>query len=288
MPGMPFALWQQEMAKFPDLQSAEDWRVRSRIEVEGLPNPWENASAPPPISRSPQPQGELPPINAGPNPMQSAMPMPPMQNPQRPQSSPVPMNDIWGMWTQAYKQSEDLDRQEAALRRQQFERGQQMLQQQQFGPTRAEKLFALSAALLSPTQVPGFKGALMNVAPVMSQLSLSSRRAGSERQRALAELQGNYETDEIKGRRESLAARRGFLKDAADMAKSGESNRPIWSENLKRWIPRDERTVIDTGVLNGKQVAKYSDGTYEVENPGGTYDVFGPDGKKIGTRSAGN
>lgn len=204
------------------------------------------------------------------------------------------MNDIWGMWTQAYKQSEDLDRQEAALRRQQFERGQQMLRQQQFGPTRAEKLFALSAALLSPTQVPGFKGALMNVAPVMSQLSLSSRRAGSERQRALAELQGNYETDEIKGRRESLATRRGFLKDAADMAKPSGSMQPVWDTNLQRWIPRNERTAVDAGTYGGSEAAykgrpivKYSDGTTEIEKADGTYDIFGPDNKKIGTRKAG-
>lgn len=289
MSDMPFAVWQQEMGKFPSLAEAEDWRVRSRIRVEGLPSPWEDGPAAPSISQASLPPmgGELPPLGAQPNTPLPQMPnaMPSAQ-PAAPQAGPPSMNDIWGKWTQAYQQGEDLDREAAELRRQQFQRGQQTLLQQNYGPTRQERLLAMSAALLSPTQVPGFKGALMNVMPVLSEFATARRKAGTSRSQALAQLQSEYESGDMSARRESLKGKRDMLGDAARMAKptGGQS---VWSENLQRYIPRDQRVAVDTGVLNGMPTVKYSDGTLEVEGADGTVSIYGPDGKKIGTQPAG-
>lgn len=189
-------------------------------------------------------------------------------------------------WWQDYRQTQrdamKLEADAAAQRKQQYEAGLAALQQRQWGPSSSEKLAAWSAALLAPTRVRGFKGTLMNLAPVVREMTSQGVAAKQQRADALRALQDKYASGQIEDRRAMLEARRENLKTAAPLLKSSSGN-PVWSEGLKRFIPRDEPTIVGKGVLNGQQVFKYSDGTARIPNADGTVNVYNAGGQLIGT-----
>ena len=59
------------------------------------------------------------------------------------------------------------------------------------GPTASERLYEIGAALMKPTQSPGFGGMIANVAPVMA----GQRKAGREAEDAQRELVAKYDMD---------------------------------------------------------------------------------------------
>ena len=125
-----------------------------------------------------------------------------------------------------------------------------------------------------------------NVMPTLASFATARRQAGTARDQALAKLENDYATGDLAARKGSLDQRRGFLKDALEMSKP-RGGQDVWSESLQRFIPRDGRVPVDTGSLGGKPTVKYSDGTLELDNGDGTVEVYGPDGKRMGTRAAG-
>lgn len=195
-------------------------------------------------------------------------------------AGPLSANDYLKQWQDAYTQSEELNKQASDMRRRQFEQGAQFLQQQNFGPTQSEKLLALSSALLSPQRLPGFKGSMMNVMPVLSEFSTAARQANAMRAQQLMKLQQDYLTGDLADRRAALQGRVGMLRDYATVVRPRATDN-VWSESLQRFVPRGERTAVGTGTIDGKKVVQYSDGTHELYNDDGTRSVYGPDGNKM-------
>ena len=62
-------------------------------------------------------------------------------------------------------------KQAQAARLKQFEDAKAYIEQNYRGPSLSEQLFSISQALLSPTQMPGFKGSLANLSPVFSNIA---------------------------------------------------------------------------------------------------------------------
>jgi hypothetical protein len=89
---------------------------------------------------------------------------------------------------------------------------QENIRAMRFGePTRAQELFALSSAFLSPKPYRGFAGTLANVVPMLGAISSARSSAEDKRAEMLAQLQMQYandierqDLDRIKSERQSL------------------------------------------------------------------------------------
>lgn len=197
---------------------AEALRQREGISVEGMPD-------------IPQMRGELPPLQGQQPiyPQQGALPSAPQQAPMGGlpgRQAPMPQgplsgipDDFWGEWRRAYTESQQIEQQASDMRRRQFEQQAQALREGNAGPSRQERLFALSAALLSPTYTPGIKGVLGNVAPTLMELAGMKRKAEQSRAEQLAQLQQQYAIGEIDDRRSAIKGRLDLLKMAQEAAK---------------------------------------------------------------------
>lgn len=93
-----------------------------------------------------------------------------------------------------------------------YEEGRKRILEKYAGPSEAERLYALSRAMLSPTDFPGFKGFLGNVVGALGESQKAAREAEQTREQKLFELQQQYQQGEI----ERAAAR---PKTALDMAR---------------------------------------------------------------------
>lgn len=197
MAKMPFAVWQQEIEKFKNLPEAEDWRVRSRVEVEGMPSPWlRGQSTPPPISATTR-------TKAGATPMTDEYDS---------QTDELPAEE--GLASLAAFDDGNLDfaamnnpaafnalyrRQRADLAREtsnaaaQYKAAQQRISQQNRGMTQGQQLLALSKAMLTPTPVRGFAGVLGNLTGAFQDISTANRTAQQQREEQMARLQEQYQ-----------------------------------------------------------------------------------------------
>jgi hypothetical protein len=95
------------------------------------------------------------------------------------------------------------------------------------GPTSAERLYDIGAALMRPTATPGFGGMIANVAPVMAA-QRKARREAEDAQRELAlkyDLEiGNIGSEEAKGR---LTSEQALMKSImAAQLKAGKKPTP--------------------------------------------------------------
>lgn len=92
-----------------------------------------------------------------------------------------------------------------------YDEGRKRIAEKYAGPSQAERLFALSRAMLSPTKVPGFAGFLGNVTGALSENAKAAREAEQSREEKLFELQQQYQ--------QGQAARQAAMpKTAADLA----------------------------------------------------------------------
>lgn len=90
----------------------------------------------------------------------------------------------------------------ARAQKQYYDRLAEQIKNRRYGPSESEKLFALSAALFSPTRVRGLSGTMGNVMPVLQKFGELRRTGEEERTQALQELskqrmqlaQGNVKT----------------------------------------------------------------------------------------------
>lgn len=107
-------------------------------------------------------------------------------------------------WTSWQKRNADLQEQQAAMRKQQFEQGQQIIQQMYGGPSPSERMWALSRALLSPRRYKGLAGTLDNLTQSYADVSTQSRTAEKQRAEALLRLQNSYQDADMKSAESGL------------------------------------------------------------------------------------
>lgn len=76
----------------------------------------------------------------------------------------------------------------ARAQKQYYDQLAEQIKNRRYGPSESEKLFALSAALFSPTRVRGLSGTMGNVMPVLQKFGELRRTGEEERTQALQEL----------------------------------------------------------------------------------------------------
>ena len=140
--------------------------------------------------------------------------------------------------SRAYEQA---DQRAAQSAQQLYEQGRQRILEKYAGPSEAQRLYALSAALLRPTKVRGFKGMLGNIMGNLEQDSTARRQAEMSREEKLFALQQQY----LQGETSREAAR---PKTALDLAKAAA----LASKPEKRRTGFDPVKDMDTGELIGE------------------------------------
>lgn len=125
----------------------------------------------------------------------------------------------------------------SAQRKAQLEAGLAALQRQHFGPSAEEQLAMWSNMFLSPTRVPGFKGLMMNMAPMALEMASGRRKAEEDRNAALRELQARYSTGELGDRKTAIDMRREAIRDQIPLVKE----------------PSDSYSATPTGVIFNKR-----------------------------------
>lgn len=120
--------------------------------------------------------------------------------------------DPGAFYSNLMRMSQEADVRAAQASKALYEEGRKRILEKYAGPSQAERLYALSRAMLSPTDFPGFKGFLGNVVGALGETAKSSREAEQTREQKLFELQQQYQQGEI----ERAAAR---PKTALDMAR---------------------------------------------------------------------
>lgn len=122
--------------------------------------------------------------------------------------------------------SQAADKRAALSSKQLYDAGRQRIMEKYAGPTQSERLFALSKAMLSPTDFPGFKGFAANVTGALSENAKAAREAERKREEQLFALQQQYQQGEI----ERAAAR---PKTAFELAKlAANLNKPQWVRSV--------------------------------------------------------
>jgi hypothetical protein len=103
-------------------------------------------------------------------------------------------------------------RQRESERAAQYEAARKALEERRFGPSEAERWYALSAAIGTPMVRPSFGGVMRNVSSAMGDFSKARREAEVSRADALAALQQSYlsgndaaKIAEFRQRREAMA-----------------------------------------------------------------------------------
>jgi hypothetical protein len=84
----------------------------------------------------------------------------------------------------------DAQKANAAKQAAQFDAARESIRQRRYGaPSTSEQLYALSAALLSPRNQPGFAGTMSNLMPALAQTSQLRRSAEEQRAEDLMKLE---------------------------------------------------------------------------------------------------
>jgi len=164
-----------------------------------------------------------------------------------------------------------------------YERSAQMLRERRYGPSRAQQLFAVSAALAQPTRYRGLAATMGNLTPVLAQIAEAKRTGQYEQAKALSDLaQENLTASQ------SLELARGKhdLGLAGLEAKyAAQGKGQTWDPQRGRWVTKGAVEVMDTGVDDqGRRVKKYSDGSISRDNPDGTVSWFDAGGDPINGR----
>lgn len=119
------------------------------------------------------------------------------------------------------RRSAEAQTQGAAMRKEQFEQGQQLIQQMYGGPSTSDRLWALSQALLSPKPYRGFAGTAYNVTRALGDVEQRATEAEKRRAEALMRLQQSYQTGEMEGAQTALDRELELLKARYQAAKPG-------------------------------------------------------------------
>lgn len=145
-----------------------------------------------------------------------------------------------------------------------YEEGRKRIMEKYAGPSQSERLFALSRAMLSPTDFPGFKGFLGNVTGALSENAKAQRMAEQAREEQLFNLQQQYQ--------QGIAQRAAALpKTAADLAtKYMAATKPAtgagdWSStatgvvfNKRTGFPKPQAAHVNALLANPSKVREFN------------------------------
>lgn len=234
---------------------AEQWRNQNGIYVNGLPPPQ---------------FGELPSVNPQQAPVYEGQPLDAAQ-PQGALNVDETEDNAGGM-TEAFPfermTPEALSRMivdtqgkiaklEPVMGRADYDAAREKIMQRRYGPSRAEQLFALSAALAKPTYAGNRFGQILgNVMPTLADTERARREAEEARQSALDALKQQYLTGVSANTRAQLEGQLGVLKTAAQMAKpTNPYAGAVWDATSQRWVVRPG-SAGSPPVLTPQQVAE--------------------------------
>lgn len=162
-----------------------------------------------------------------------------------------------------------------------YEQSAEVLRQRRYGPTKAEQLFAVSAALAQPTRYKGFAATMGNLTPVLAQLAEAKRTGNFERAKALSDLaQQNLTAAQSlelsRGKRDL-----GLAGLEAKYALAGQTGK-TWDSARGRWMNKNTVEAVDVGTdASGAKVVKYTDGTYSRTDTNGTVTRYDAEGNPI-------
>lgn len=112
--------------------------------------------------------------------------------------SAIPGYADWHHRQQEYTKSAE------ATRKDQFERGKQMLEQMYGGPSKSARLLALSQAFLAPRPYAGFAGTMYNITKALSGTRQQAEEAQQQRAQAMLKLQQAYESGNMEAQGSAL------------------------------------------------------------------------------------
>lgn len=196
---MSFEEWRVKADQFPSLGDAERWRAENGVEVEGLPLPESSKRWRGQLADAPAPGGALTAVTS---PATAAATDDPARAEER------------ALLTQL----QALPGQREALRKRQFEEGQQRIAQMYGGPSQSQQLFSLSQALLSPRPYKGFAGTMHNITNAFASIENADEEARRKRLEAEQQLQQAYQTGNMDDELKSLQLRYQLVKEANDRA----------------------------------------------------------------------
>jgi len=157
-----------------------------------------------------------------------------------------------------------------------YEAARQKIAERRYGPSRAEQLFALSAALAKPTYAGNRFGQIIgNVAPALADTERARREATEARETALEQLKQQYLTGQNATERQKLEAQLGLVKTAAQMVKPAAG----LSYDAQRGVFVDKNNPRPTSNVYydpkaGVRLVQWQDGYWRKDNPDGTVSVF--------------
>lgn len=268
------------------VKRAIEWRRKNPVGSPG----WQQASAMP---APPAPTGELPPTNPAQPPVYQNQPLAAAQ-PQgvskvdETEDTEVPAGalDFANMTPEAFSTGlNDVLRQASALApvmgQKDYEAAKQKIMERRFGPSRAEQLFALSAAFLKPTYAGNRLGQIMgNVVPALGEAERQNREATTAREAALEQLKQQYMTGTNAAQRQKLEALLSVYKTAAPVvaAKMKPSSSGL-NYDAQRGIFVDKSNPRPTSNVyydpkTKIRLVQWQDGYWRKDNPDGTVSVF--------------
>jgi hypothetical protein len=182
-----------------------------------------------------------------------------------------------------YNRQMAAQRAEEASAKERYEAARARIEARNQGPSTSEQLFAISQALLAPRKYRGIAGTIGKISGAFGDISSAQRKAQMSREEQLAQLEDAYA-----GTTAGFGTQRA--RTAADLVKSaGQFMKPrdpgVWDTALGRFVPKDRPVAIKSGVLEGRKIVSYSDGTSRLYGAGGNpkaYEVLDAAGDVIG------
>lgn len=164
-----------------------------------------------------------------------------------------------------------------------YEKGRANIMARNQGPSTSEQLFALSRALLAPRYHRGIAGTIGKISGAFGDIGEAERAARMAREEQLSKF------DEVYGSKlAGLGTRRAqtaadLVRTAATLSKPRDPG--VWDSERGRFVPKDRPVAIKSGVLQGRKIVSYSDGTSRLYGAGGNpkaYEVLDAAGDVIG------
>jgi hypothetical protein len=196
-------------------------------------------------------------------------------------SSGFGAKDVMDMYNQNSMSASIIAAAKAKAREEQFNAAQAALAKQRFGPSLSERLFALSAAIGTPTRNHSLGAMMGTMAPALSSLLSGNRNAEQQRAEALRQLRDTYTNEGLDAQQEAVDARVKMLPTMASMAKRPAPSPGVWDTTRGMYVPKDKPVPVDSGVMGGQRVVKYSDGTQHLQHADGTVTVYDAAGQKL-------
>lgn len=260
-------------------QWANDWRVKNGVQVEGMqPVDYQQ-----PDEEMYDENGELYPVENQGGALPSAPALPSVATQSAPSSGNVPglpsLQDIYGMQAQLGKDLSTFWSDVRKDRKAQYDLATAELEKRRFGPSRAEQLFQLAAAIGTPTIDRSFGSIMANVIPAFASIEKAKRTAEEERSAAAQALRNKYLGEDqqlgfniLEQRQKNLSAVTPLAVAQARQPSVGTSYDAMRGIFVNRNNPRPTENTYTVG--NGRTLVQWQDGLWREQLPNGTYKVF--------------